>query len=66
MTTFAQIIEGMTILLKYNSPDTYINGADHDIIFFAYTDPEGMDPQDVNRLKELYFFYEDGSWRHFV
>ena len=66
MASFGSLIEGLTILAKYDKDGLrgHVGGADHDIIFGG--NPE-VSEEDKKRLDELGWHYssEYGCWAHF-
>lgn len=60
-----EIIEGLTILLKY-APDGECH-AEHDILYAA-PEVEHVSPEDAERLKQLHWSWDSAnrSWRIFV
>lgn len=53
------LIEALTILRKYASPEMPTN-CTHDLLYVG-VDPELVSPQDLARLSELHFDPDDGG-----
>ena len=70
MATRREIIDGLTILESYPSAtyaDTTV-AAEHDVFYVGGLPPEELKPEDVRRLKELRFIWDNkvGRWLHYV
>lgn len=59
-----ELVEALQILMKYD-PDGSVGGANHDIIYLSYVDPEKVSAEDAKRLEELGCHIQDG-WCKFV
>lgn len=49
-----QLIEALTILLKYGNPD-YPTHCEHDVMYICGIEPEQVSEEDQAKLKELGF-----------
>lgn len=59
----SDLIEALTILLKYGNPQ-YPTHCEHDELFVCI-DPDAVTPSDVKRLEELGFNATDDGFRSF-
>ena len=59
------LVAALQILMKYD-PDGMVGGADHDIIYLSYVDPDKVSAEDTDTLDKLGCHVQDDGWCMFV
>lgn len=68
MATIREVVDGLTILAKYDKRgDQSFISADHDIIFAAPSvDLEAVSEEDRASLHKLGWRFNDDNWHHYT
>jgi hypothetical protein len=68
MAKIRDVIAGLNVLLEVCGGEEQLGGADHDIIYGAYSrDDAKFTPEQVKRLEDAgWHLDEDGGWARFV
>lgn len=66
MASGVQIRDGLTVMLRYD-PDFWAH-AEHDVFYGSDTPAEKMSAEDVAKLDELHWFWDEkfDCWQHFT
>ena len=60
------LIESLQIFLKYGGDGRRPTHCEHDVMYCGFgLEPGHMSEEDVKRLEELGWFWEDESWQSF-
>ena len=67
MATIKEVVDGLTIMMKYD-PEGDFGGAAFDVIYGSTIDPDKVDAQDTAKLKELGWHWDKtyDSWLKLV